>query len=131
MFKKIKEGLDTAVEKITQKELTAEKLEKPLYELQLALISNNVAVPIAERIAKEVENELAQTKVGRLASKKKITYEALRKSIINILTSPQKDIDILDLVENNKKKGQTSVLAMFGPNGAGKTTTIAKLTQWL
>ena len=131
MFKKLRSGLGSAVEKLTQKELTEKNLEKPLYDLQLALIGNNVAVPIAEKITKEVEHALATTKVGRLTSRKKITYDALRKAIIDILESPEEDVDLLGVIKGNKKNGETTVLAIFGPNGAGKTTTIAKLTQFL
>ncbi|HUT81638.1 MAG TPA: signal recognition particle-docking protein FtsY [Candidatus Bathyarchaeia archaeon] len=131
MFKKLKIGIDSIVEKITQKDLTPQNLEKPLYELQLALIGNNVAVPIAEKITKDVENALINTKVGRLVSRKKITYEALRKSIIDILESPREKIDILKIIAENKKNGEPTVLAIFGPNGSGKTTSIAKLTQFL
>ncbi|MHA1187365.1 MAG: signal recognition particle-docking protein FtsY [Candidatus Heimdallarchaeota archaeon] len=131
MFKKLKTGLGSAVEKLTQKELTEKNLEKPLYELQLALIANNVAVPIAELITKDVENALRNSKVSRLASRKKITFQALRKSIIDILDMAEEDIDILEIIKENKKDNETTILAIFGPNGAGKTTTIAKLTQYL
>ena len=131
MFKKFRNGVSSAVDKITQKEITEKKLQKPLYDLQLALIANNVAVPIAEKITKEVEQELSKTKVSRVTSIKKLTYEALRKSIIDILHSYEEDIDLLKIINENKKNKQTTVLAIFGPNGAGKTTTIAKLTQFL
>jgi fused signal recognition particle receptor len=99
--------------------------------LQLALVANNVAVPIAEKITKEVEQELVETKIGRLTSRKKVTYEALKKSIIDILNSVDKQVDLVKVIEENKKQGIPTVLAIFGPNGAGKTTTIAKLTQYL
>jgi len=131
LFKKLKNGIGSAVEKLTQKELTPQNLEKPLYELQLALIANNVAVPIAELITKDVEKALSTTKVSRLTSRKKITYQALRKSIIDILEMAEEEIDLLEIVKENKKNGETTILAIFGPNGAGKTTTIAKLTQYL
>ncbi len=131
MFKKFRSGIDSAVEKISQKELTEKNLQKHLYDLQLALIANNVAVPIAEKITKEVEQALIQTKVGRLTSRKKITFEALKKAIIDILESPGEEVDLLKIIEENKKAGEPTVLAIFGPNGAGKTTTIAKLTQFL
>jgi fused signal recognition particle receptor len=131
LFKKLKNGIGSAVEKLTQKELTPQNLEKPLYELQLALIANNVAVPIAELITKDVEKALSSTKVSRLNSRKKITYQALRKSIIDILEMAEEKIDLLEIVKENKKNDETTILAIFGPNGAGKTTTIAKLTQYL
>lgn len=131
MFKKFRNGVSSAVEKITLKEITEKKLEKPLYDLQLALIANNVAVPIAEKIAKDVEQELATVKIGRLTSIKKITYDALRKSIINILEAIEVKIDLIKIIEENKKNGELTILAIFGPNGSGKTTSIAKLTQFL
>jgi fused signal recognition particle receptor len=131
LFKKIKSGINSAFEKLTQKELTSKNLEKPLYELQLSLIANNVAVPIAEKISKDVENALIKTKVGRLTSRKKVAYQALRKAIIEILESPGEKIDILEIIRENQKNKEPTVLAIFGPNGAGKTTTIAKLTQFL
>ncbi len=131
MFKKFRDGVNSAVESITQRDLTKKALEKPLYELQLALIANNVAVPIAEKITKEVEQELVKTKVGRLSSKKKLTYDALRKSVMKILNAPKDKIDLLEIIRENKANGEPTILAIFGPNGAGKTTTIAKLTQFL
>ena len=124
LFKKLKTGLGSAVEKLTQKELTEKNLEKPLYELQLALIANNVAVPIAELITKDVEKALKNTKVSRLTSRKKITFQALRKSIIDILEMAEEDIDILEIIKENKKNDETTILAIFGPNGAGKTTCL-------
>lgn len=131
MFKKFRSGINSSFEKLTQKELTSKNLEKPLYELQLSLIANNVAVPIAEKISKDVENALINTKVGRLVSRKKVAFDALRKAIIEILESPSEKIDIFEIIRENKKNNEPTVLAIFGPNGAGKTTTIAKLTQYL
>ncbi|MCF2143712.1 MAG: signal recognition particle-docking protein FtsY [Candidatus Heimdallarchaeota archaeon] len=131
LFKKFRSGINAALEKLTQKELTEKKLQKPLYDLQLSLIQNNVAVPIAEKITKDVEQALIKTKVGRLTSLKKVAYEALRKAIIEILEPPGEKIDLLKIIDENKKEGRPTVLAIFGPNGAGKTTTIAKLTQYL
>ncbi|NHK29992.1 MAG: signal recognition particle-docking protein FtsY [Asgard group archaeon] len=131
MFKKIRSGINSAFEKLTQKELTSKNLEKSLYELQLSLIANNVAVPIAEKISKEVENALIKTKVSRLTSRKKVANQALRKAILEILESPGEKIDILEIIRENQKNKEPTVLAIFGPNGAGKTTTIAKLTQFL
>ncbi|NHJ49213.1 MAG: signal recognition particle-docking protein FtsY [Asgard group archaeon] len=131
LFKKFRSGVNSALEKLTQKELTPKSLEKPLYDLQLSLIANNVAVPIAEKITKDVENALINTKVGRLTSRKKIAFTALRKAILDILESPGEKIDLVKIINENKKQNDTTVLAIFGPNGAGKTTTIAKLTQYL
>lgn len=131
MFETFKNGIDTIVEVITKKELTSENLQEPLYQLQLALISNNVAVPIAEKIAKEVEEELVKTKVGRFTRRKTVAYEALRKAVIDILEMPEKQIGLLELIKENKENERVTVLALFGPNGSGKTTTIAKLTQYL
>lgn len=131
LFKKFKSGINSALEKLTQKELTEKNLEKPLYDLQLALIQNNVAVQIAEMITKDVEDALINTKVGLLASRKKTALEALKKAIVDILESPGEKIDIIEIIEENKKEGEPTILAIFGPNGAGKTTTIAKLTQFL
>lgn len=131
LFKKFRNGVNSAVEKITQKEITEKNLTKPLQDLQYSLIANNVAVPIAEKIATEVEQELSTVKVGRLVSIKKIAFDALRKSIISILQSPEHQIDIIKIINENKKINEPTVLAIFGPNGSGKTTTIAKLTQYL
>ena len=64
LFKKFRSSVSDVIEKITQKEITEKNLQKPLYNLQLELIANNVAVPVAEKIAKEVEQVLANEKVG-------------------------------------------------------------------
>jgi fused signal recognition particle receptor len=131
MFKKLKSGLNSVTDTLTQKELTEKRLDEPLTQLQLELIKNNVAVPIAEKITEDVKDKLLHTKIGLLKNKKKFVYEILRKAIIDILESPEEDINVLEIIEENKKNGETTVIAFFGPNGSGKTTTIAKMAQYL
>ena len=126
MFDKLRSGISTAIEKITTKTLTEKNLDDALWDLQLVLIQNDVAVEVAEAITSKVKEKLLGYKTGRLEKVSKIVRQTLYESILEILM-PEKEIDLVELVKTNKEKGNTTVILLVGINGTGKTTTLAKL----
>ncbi len=141
----IKEGLDnlTTEETKSEKKGFFEKLgikagkvnisEKDfeIYseELEMMLLENNVALEVAEKIVKELKNEI----VGKDFLKKEIEFQiktTLGDIIRKILVSPP------DLIQEIKEKNLNNVkipyvILFCGINGSGKTTTIAKIAEHL
>ena len=128
MFEKLKAGLNSLVNKITTTELTAEKLKPILEEFKLNLVENDVAFPIAEKICNELVNRLEGLQIKRLEDKRKVVRENLQQILLEILDSGEK-IDLLELAEEKRKRGEPLVIVFVGINGTGKTTTIAKIAK--
>jgi fused signal recognition particle receptor len=98
-------------------------------ELEMMLLENNVALEVAEKIVKELKNQI----VDKEFLKKEIEFEiktTLGDIIRNVL------IDAPDLVQEIKLKNLNEekipyVILFCGINGSGKTTTIAKIAEHL
>lgn len=123
-----KEGiLDKAVA-ITKGEviLTEKDLEGPLWELEMALLESDVALPVAESIIDRVKKGLSGQRKKLLRSTGDLVEDALRDSLLGILSAHTLDFE--DYVKAHEKP----VTVVFtGVNGTGKTTTIAKLAELL
>jgi len=115
-FKKIKT-------RITKVKISEKNFKIYAEELEMLLLENNVALEVAEKIIKKLQQEI----VGKELLKKEIESEIKKifKGIINeILIEP------FDLIEKIKeKKDKPYVILFCGINGTGKTTTIAKIAQ--
>jgi fused signal recognition particle receptor len=110
----------------TKKELTEQQFDKLFWDLELALLENNVAVEVVEKIKKDLRREL----VGRKLLRGKISQEvvnALDRSIEETLSV--ENIDIIKLIKSSSEK--PFVIVFLGINGSGKTTTIAKIAYAL
>lgn len=138
----ISEKISTEEEEAGQEEGIAEKakallferefiideksLEEPLWELQLALLESDVALPVAEEIVNSVKKELAGKRRKILSEVSGITQDALRKALLNVLS-----VDGFDLYEFIKNAQKPVNIVFVGVNGTGKTTTIAKVAYAL
>lgn len=116
-FGKIKETLTT-------KTISAAKFEDFFWDLELALLENNVSVEVIEKIKEDLKQELVDKPLPRDVPKK--IYATLNRTLREILSCEQ--IDLLKRI--NTKKNKPYVIAFFGINGTGKTTSIAKLTYY-
>jgi len=130
MFEKLKAGLSGLVNKITKTELEAENLRPILEEFKLNLVENDVALPVAERICEELIKRLEGYQVKRLEDKRRIVKEKLREVLLEILT-PEEEIDLLEMANKKREKGEPLIILFVGINGTGKTTTIAKVAKML
>jgi len=108
---------------ITTKAISAEKFNELFWDLELALLENNVAVEVIEKIKKDLGEELVDKPLKRGKIEESIE-EALRKSIEELF------VDDFDLIKEIKKK-KPYVIVFFGVNGSGKTTSIARLAYLL
>ena len=113
-----------------KKTLTTDSLESTLNELNLLLISNDVATETADALCQKVSESLKDEQISRLTSKKKFLFDILREVVKEILT-PEKEINLIDEIRNVNKQDKPYVICFLGVNGTGKTTTIAKIAHYL
>jgi len=129
VFEKLKQGIKGVVERISKSELSEKDLDPILWDLQLQLISNDVAVEIAQRVCQELKERLAGVQLARFGDKTEPVKEALREAIEAVMAT-NGELDILDLAEG-REEGEPLVVMFVGINGTGKTTTIAKISKLL
>jgi len=130
MFEKLKSGLKGLVNKVTTTELKAENLHPVLSEFKLSLVENDVAFPVAEQICDKLEKRLNGVQVKRLEDRRKIVEKNLQEVLLEIMLTNNKT-DLLEAIEEKRKKNEPFVIVFVGINGTGKTTTIAKVACFL
>jgi fused signal recognition particle receptor len=153
--KKLTEFRETVVEKITEKskreEETAPKglgeklkekgkavlegetvldekdLEKPLEELEIALLESDVALSVAEEILSGVKKELVGKRKKWGLGTEKLVKEAIRNALLNVFSTGAQ-LDFEEFVDKSEKPVN---IVFVGVNGTGKTTSIAKVAKKL
>jgi fused signal recognition particle receptor len=130
LFEKLKQGLRGVVDRISKSELSDKDLNPILWDLQLQLISNDVAVDVASNVSEDLKERLKGVTLPRFGDKATPIRDALRESIESALVT-NGDLDLLELVSEKKAGGEPLVVMFVGINGTGKTTTIAKVTRLL
>jgi len=126
MLEKLKDVFSSFVKKT----LSDDKVDKALHELNLLLISNDVAAETADVLCNNIKDSLRGEQIGRLSSKKKYLFEILKEVITDILT-PDQEINLLDEIKKKKATNLPYIMVFLGVNGTGKTTTIAKIAHYL
>jgi fused signal recognition particle receptor len=106
--------------------LSEKDLEGPLWELEMALLESDVALPVAESIIATIKADLTGQHKKFLHSTGDIAEDALVDAISKIL-----NVNTLDFDEFVKNHSKPVVISFIGVNGTGKTTTIAKLAERL
>ncbi len=101
-------------------------LRDHLWELEMALLESDVAVPVAEKIVESVKAELVGTRRKIGSDTGEIVGTALRRAISKVISIDSFDFD--DFIKNSKKP---VTIVFVGVNGTGKTTTIAKMAERL
>jgi fused signal recognition particle receptor len=114
--------------RVVEKTITESDLKKVIPELQKALLENDVALEVAEKICEDVKKDLIDKKVKR-REVEKVIKRSLRKAMLDVMK--QETIHLEELVKENKKKKKPFLIIFLGFNGTGKTTTIAKLAYKL
>ena len=114
--------------KITKVKISEKEFDVYKEELQELLLENNVALSVAERIIKELKQEI----VGKELLKKEIEGEIkdiFKEIIRRILIDP---FDVLERIKEKQSKNSNEpyVILFCGINGTGKTTTIAKVAEF-
>jgi fused signal recognition particle receptor len=109
---------------VTTKKLSEDLFEELFFELELALLENNVAVAVIDRIKHDLKEALVNKNIKRSAVLDTIS-QTLYTTIVDIL-----DVESVDLLANIHAK-KPYIISIIGVNGSGKTSTIAKLVHYL
>ena len=97
-----------------------------LDDLELALLSSDVEMSVADEILEGVEANLVGETRRRLQSTGNLVQDALREALFDVISVGQFDF------EARIAEAEKPVVIIFtGVNGVGKTTTIAKLASYL
>ncbi len=99
-------------------------LQAHLWELEMALLESDVALPVAEKIVESVKNELVGTRRKIGSDTGKIVETALKSAILKVISVDSFDFDVFI-----KKASKPVSIVFVGVNGTGKTTTIAKMAE--
>jgi fused signal recognition particle receptor len=113
-------------ETLSGKKLREGKLEDLLWDLEMALLESDVALPVVEKIKASVKEDLLGKKVKRGVEIGNAVEISLKNAINEVLA--QNPVNLDSYVKSHKKP----VILMFvGVNGTGKTTAIAKIAYRL
>ena len=108
------------------KKLRDGKLEDLLWDLEMALLESDVALPVVEKIKTSVKEDLLGRKVRRRIDIESAVETSLKNAIMDVLAQNPLDFDVF--VKSHEKP---VVLMVVGVNGTGKTTVIAKIVHRL
>jgi fused signal recognition particle receptor len=112
-------------EKVTTTKISDGRFEELFWDLELAMMENNVAVEVIGKIKSDLKRNLVDVPIKR-SDVKEVVIKSLKASIEDLFSQPG-----LDLVAEIKKSDKPYVIVFVGINGSGKTTTIAKFVQYL
>ena len=102
-------------------------LEKPLEELEIALLESDVALSVAEEIISGVKKELVGGRKKWRENTEGLVKEAIRNALLNVFAAG----GTLDFDEFVAKSEKPVNIVFVGVNGTGKTTSIAKVAKKL
>jgi fused signal recognition particle receptor len=96
-------------------------------DLEIALLQSDVALPVVERMRRDLRRDLAGRKLRFGVDTEEAIRTSLARSVRAILARPP-----LDLAAQVRAHTPKPYVVLFvGVNGTGKTTTLAKLAGWL
>ncbi|MBD3304637.1 signal recognition particle-docking protein FtsY [Candidatus Woesearchaeota archaeon] len=109
-------------EKITTKRISESQFDDLFWDLELAMLENNVAVEVIEKIKADLKKDLTEKPVPRAKIEETVIH-SLKNSVSGLF-----DVEQVDLFAKLKEK-KPLVICFVGINGSGKTTSIAKVAN--
>ncbi len=109
------------------KTLSDSKFNDMFFELEVALLENNVAVQVIDKIKSDLHEKIVDKKIKR-SDIDAIVMKSLKQSLDQILSIEQ--VDVLKKIKEKRKQGKPYIITFVGINGSGKTTTIAKMAKY-
>lgn len=124
--KEKKSFTEKIAEKITKTTISEDKFEELFFSMEVALLENNVAVEVINKIKADLKTELVEKPLPR-SRVSEVIESRLKKSIEDLFS-----VESFDVIKKIGGKNEKPFVILFvGINGSGKTTTIAKLASLL
>ncbi len=117
---------DMLTDSFLGKKIDNSNLESILWDLEIALLEADVALPVVEEIKTNVKNNLTGKKYSRENQLSDIVELSIKDAIRDVLQLNEFDFDAW--FDEQKKP---AVIMFVGINGTGKTTAIAKIANRL
>ena len=111
---------------ILAKKIKEDSLDDLLWELEIALLEADVALPVVEEIKEGVKENLLGKKYSRGHSLEEIVEFSIKDAVRNVLKLNEFDFD-----QWFKEQKKPVPIMFVGINGTGKTTAIAKIANRL
>ena len=109
------------------KRLKEGTVDDVLDDLEIVMLQSDVALPVIERMRRDLRRELAGRKLRYGVDAEDAVRTSLEHSVRTILALPP-----VDLARAIRERAEKPYVILFvGVNGTGKTTSIAKLAGWL
>lgn len=108
------------------KKIKEESLDDMLWELEIALLEADVALPVVEEIKEGVKQNLLGKKYSRDHTLEEVVELSIKDAVRNVLKLNEFDFD-----EWFKQQKKPTSIMFVGINGTGKTTAIAKIANRL
>ncbi|MHC1565902.1 MAG: signal recognition particle-docking protein FtsY [Candidatus Syntropharchaeales archaeon] len=128
--KPVKEGIGKKIKSLViEREITITQrdIDKPLEELEFALLESDVALVVVEEILQSVREELLGKERKLFDKTEDLVEDALKGAILKIL-SVDGGVDFDEVMAHSEKPVK---ILFVGVNGTGKTTCIAKIGKRL
>ena len=117
----------TFTEGVFGKRLKEGTIDDVLDDLEIALLQSDVALPVIERMRRDLRRELAGKKLRFGVDAEDAIRTSLEHTVRSMLARPP-----IDLARSVRTRAMKPFVILFvGVNGTGKTTSIAKLAGWL
>lgn len=129
MFDKLRSAFSNAAKSLGEKELKDKDIDEVLFELEISLLESDVAGEVIDAIKSDLKSSLIGSKVDKKGIEKFVKDSLI--SSISSLFDVAGTVDLLDLINTKKERGEPFLILFVGINGTGKTTSLAKLAYML
>ena len=126
MFEKLRSGVNSLVQKISQRELSDKDIDRVLDEFLLVLVQNDVAYDVARKICDSLREKLEVTQVRRFSNATDPAKTVLREVLLDLLKGSGGE-PLFKTLDETKGQHKPAVILFVGVNGTGKTSTVAKV----
>ena len=120
--KEKKSFLGKIKEKVTTTKVSEKKFDEFFWDLEVAMLENNVASEVIEKIKEDLRTDIVDQPLKR-GKVEEIVKDSLKESIDSLF------MNYKDLLKSIKEGEKPFIIVFVGVNGSGKTTTIAKIAN--
>lgn len=131
MFEGIRKAFSSLLDRIMTAGFSDKDIERAVDSFKLQLISNDVALEVAERISLEVADRLRSVRYQRFSDKERVMNEVLAEGLRPVMVEVDPERELTGLIKRKASEGSPAVILFVGPNGGGKTTTVVKVAKYV